>query len=63
MKGIESHGKDGVGIGLADAAEGFEKEAHPVFQRAAETTRTLVRGEEFLGQSPAMAGDVDAVEA
>ena len=63
MKGIESDGEDGVGIGLPYAAEGFEQEAHPVYQRAAETARALVCGEEFLGQRAAMAGDVDAVEA
>ncbi|MFM8982282.1 MAG: hypothetical protein ACKOLA_05130 [Spartobacteria bacterium] len=32
LEDIESHGQDGVGIVVADAAEGFEKETHPVFQ-------------------------------
>ena len=63
VKGIESNGEDGVGIGLVDAAEGFEQEAHPVFQRAAETAWTIAGSKEFFGQRAAMARDIDAIKS
>ena len=63
VKSIEAHGEDQVGMGLADAVDGFEHEAHPVFQGAAESAGALAGGEEMSSQRAVMAGDVDAIES
>jgi hypothetical protein len=50
-------------MGLADAVDGFDHEAHPVIQGASESAGALAGGEEMRGQRAVMAGDVDAIES